>query len=106
MIKRKRKSMSMILILAMMMAFSLSVTTYADSTVPPTVLKVSEEVRPGGTISIYGEHLTSALNTHVYLMENDNQDLTIQQYDPEGHVIRVILPSDVPAGAYTLKVQN
>lgn len=72
----------------------------------PVVFKVSEGVRPGALVSLYGEYLTGVPT--VRFVRSDGSvaaTRTSVQTDPSGHFCRVVFPA-LPPGAYRLTVHN
>ena len=72
----------------------------------PVVFRVSEGVRPGAIVSLYGEYLTDTPS--VRFLDSDGGTVATQtavQSDPGGHFCRVVFPQIAP-GAYKLSAQN
>jgi hypothetical protein len=81
-------------------------TSPARGESPPVVFKVSEGVRPGALLSLYGEYLSGM--PAVRFVGSDGSVRATQeavQTDPGGHFCRVVFPSIKP-GAYRLSVRN
>ena len=68
----------------------------------PKIIKISENVKPGELISLYGEFLTGAVR--VRFEETGALIVPVQQ-DGGGHFVRVLMPQIAP-GAYTLRASN
>jgi hypothetical protein len=79
--------------------FLLTLSSIAQA---PVVFKLSEGVRPGGIISLYGEYMTGLVK--VKFVETGSIVTPVQQ-DPYGQYIRIVMP-DIPPGAYTLQISN
>jgi hypothetical protein len=72
----------------------------------PVVFRVSEGVRPGAIVSLYGEYLTG--QPAVRFLRPDGTIAATQaavQTDRGGHFCRVVFPA-IPAGAYRLSVSS
>lgn len=72
----------------------------------PVVFKVSEGVRPGAIVSLYGEYLTG--KPRVRFIGRDGAIAATQaavQTDPAGHFCRVVFPAIAP-GVYKLAAGN
>ena len=70
---------------------------------PPVVFKVSEGIKPGALISLYGEYMKG--NVKVKFIET-GEEATPVQTDKAGQFIRILMPEDIAPGAYTLQVSN
>ncbi len=68
----------------------------------PVVFKISEGVRPGSLISLYGEYMKGVVK--VKFQETGSIVTPVQQ-DPGGQYIRIVMPA-IASGAYTLSVSN
>ncbi|MBA3705442.1 MAG: hypothetical protein H0W84_05950, partial [Bacteroidetes bacterium] len=68
----------------------------------PAIFRVSEGVRPGGLISLYGEYFTGTVKVKF---QETNSIVSPVQQDAGGQCIRVVMPAITP-GAYTLEVSN
>lgn len=72
----------------------------------PVVFRVSEGVRPGSVVSLYGEYLTG--KPGVRFLGSDGSVVATEpavQADPGGHFVRVVFPA-VPPGSYRLSASN
>lgn len=79
--------------------FTLQIALLAQA---PVILKISEGIKPGGLLSLYGEYFTG--NVKVRFEETGDVVTPVQQ-DAEGQYIRVVMPAITP-GVYTLQVSN
>lgn len=76
--------------------------TGAANADPPVIFRVSEGVRPGALVSVYGDGLKGTPS--VRFLGTDGAVIATQpavQTDPDGHFCRVVFPS-IPPGAYRL----
>lgn len=69
----------------------------------PTIYKLSDAVKPGEIFNVFGDGLTGTLK--LQLVEA-NRIVTPVQTDSNGRYARFMLPADVSAGAYTVKVSS
>jgi hypothetical protein len=72
----------------------------------PVIFRVSEGVRPGSVVSLYGEYLAGT--PRVRFIRSDGSVAATQpplQTDPGGHFCRVVFPA-LPPGAYRLSASK
>ena len=72
----------------------------------PVVFRVSEGVKPGRLLTIYGEYLTGS--PKVEFLRSDGNTVAVAeavQRDPNGHFCRVVFPNIAP-GVYLIRVYN
>jgi len=85
---------------------------HAQTAAAPIVFRVTDAVKPGELVTVYGEGITprgiqvAADATHAARPSESATILDIVQTDPEGHFAIAQLPADLPAGAYLLWVKN
>jgi hypothetical protein len=78
----------------------------------PIVFRVTDAVKPGELVTVYGEGITpreirvAADAIHAARPTENATMLDIVQTDPEGHFAVAQLPADLPAGSYHLWVKN
>jgi len=97
------RGITIVFFLALTLPLTLPMTAVAQV---PVVFKVSEGVRPGATLSLYGEYLTGT--SSVRFLQADGSVAATQrtvQTDPGGHFCRAIFPA-IPARAYKLSARN
>jgi|GEM_PF-4587751 len=71
----------------------------------PAIIRVSEGMKPGNAVSIYGEYFTR--RSRVKLSDGINEWVIIpDQIDSAGQYIRFIWPDYIPAGVYVVKVST
>lgn len=84
---------------------------------PPKLLRISDAVKPGEIITIYGEGILGdmleiAIEENKGYHGNSNaptnkaRKLSLVQTDPEGHFAVTVLPEDMKAGCYNIWIKN
>jgi|688.fasta_scaffold64046_2 hypothetical protein len=85
---------------------------HAQAMAAPIVFRLTDAVKPGGLVTIYGEGITPggiqvvADATHAARPTDKATVFDIIQTDPEGHFAIAQMPADLPAGSCHLWVKN
>jgi hypothetical protein len=85
---------------------------HAQTSAQPIVFRVTDAVKPGELVTVYGEDITPAgiqvaVDAADVRQPTENSTiLDIVQTDPEGHFAIAQIPANLPAGAYRLWVKN
>jgi hypothetical protein len=96
-----------VFILPILSLFMLSVSAQS-----PIIFRLSEAVKPGELVTVYGEGLNqTGIEVAVDAVTvsqptGSSPRLTIVSPDPEGHYVTAILKENLPAGVYNLWVKN
>lgn len=83
---------------------------------PPKLLRVTDAVKPGEIITVYGEGIRGDM-VEIAIEEikghsgsiappDKARRLSLVQADPDGHFAVTVLPEDMEAGAYNIWVKN
>lgn len=84
-----------------------SVTNTSTWTQAPVIIQVSEGVKPGDVLSLYGEGLLAGQTTVTFHpLRGIDQQLPVVQDEAAGQFARVLLPTNLSPEDATITVQN
>ena len=101
-----KKSRRIIAILLVFLFWTSGISILETSSFLPVLFRLDEGVRPGETLTLYGEYLTGTLE--VKFVEKNGKlaaTTTPVQIDEKGHFCRILFPN-ITAGVYAVYVRN